>query len=143
MSADAYADARIEVAELMDIYSGVNESHQRLCAHLARKEYEFDTTEIAVATRLAALLTKGIEVPSSTHFPCVLAPDGRCIRVSIALPERDGLFDGGMGMALHLYNWEEWALVAFERGMPQVVHIIDRERMPLIVEMMGESPETN
>ena len=135
MSNESYAQARAEAVETMRLYAGVSEANRLLLAYLGRGEREVASAESAVAVRLVALLTKGVEVPSYQFLPIVLAPNGRRIRVTTALGERRGLFDG-MVATQDINYWDEVAFVVFERGMPQAVHIIDSESAPLVNEML-------
>lgn len=136
MSTDSYVEARVEASETMRLYAGVNEVNHRLLEHLGRREHEVVSAESAVAVRLVALLTKGIEVPTHPFLPIVLAPNGRRIHVFAALHERRGLY-GGPVASQSAEFWDEVAFVFFQDGKPQVVHIIDREHLPLVSEMLG------
>ena len=141
MADDSYLLARAEVAELLRVFSRLNDSENHLYEHLQRDKREQVEPALAVATRLVALLTKSMEVPSYPFIPVVVAPNGRLIRVALAEIELTELECGAFA-SLDYKHWDEFALVAFEQGMPKVVHIIDREQLGLIAEFMkvGDTP---
>jgi len=136
VSSGSYAETRAEVSETMQVYAAFDEARHQLLEHFGRREHEIGSVESAVAARLVALLTQGVEVPSNPGLPKVLAPNGRRIAVTNQRVERAGLFSCFLASP-RIGDWDEIALVIFLRGRPQVIHIIDRERIPFVEQMLG------
>lgn len=138
MHRDSYAEARLEIGEILQRCAAVRDSELELLSHLGQRADQSESLEYAVAQRVVALLTKGIEDPRCTWKNQVIAPNNRVISVIAINAGRTGI-QGGRCISVDNDEHDEVALVAFNQGVPTVVHIIDSEDFGAVVEHLGES----
>jgi len=133
MGGDTYALARQGIGEILLRCDDMRRAELVLFDYLNTRPWEATSTRHAVAMRLVVLLTKGIEDPRHKAWHQIIAPNGRVIVVHVVDSEQNGI-SGGQCVSTVTDRYDELALVVFRDGLPSVVHIVDMENFPSVVE---------
>ncbi len=136
MSGDEYALARREVGEILSRCEEVRSAEAALLDYLGTPLWDAGFSRQAVASRMVALLTRGIEDPKDRARRLVIAPDGRVITVHVVDGEQNGM-QGGQAVRLASDAYDELAMVVFQDTVPSVVHIIDKEKFASVAEHLN------